>query len=262
MVRYLKIILYYGFLVVPFFSLVGQDGVLPPGDLIQSRIDIPGNIIMGVKLGANLSGILVTHDPKDTYTQSPETEPVPGMNVSFGAEILINQEISLFADLQYINFITKYRIATGKYHDVFEENNRMVSIPAGIYYHLGNSGVKYYPLAGLAINYLFLSDLDYQYHPFPDDSPYVQTGKINNTFDKNRIHFDGIIGLGFRYQFRAYFFSLELTYRHGLRNYKNTTELKTMQIYSGLDPPFSYQSPGYRTHLLMVNLLIQKPGIR
>ncbi|MBL7112569.1 MAG: PorT family protein [Bacteroidales bacterium] len=241
-------------------GLNAQDGPLPSGDLINPRLNLPPRVSIGIKIGANIFSPLITHDPSAVYNTTPTGEFVPGFNAGIGAIVAMSGKISLFADVQFVSSSAKYLIESGNYLDEFKEDLNQLSIPIGVLYQLGAGGVKYYPMAGLVLNYLMYSDLSYLYHPYPTESAYTRNGGFDITFDRNRIHFDALAGFGFQYQVKGFFLGLELSYRYGLRNYIDTNDMQPMQIYSGSSIPFKYQSPGFRTHGIMVNLMIQKPG--
>jgi hypothetical protein len=241
-------------------TLNAQDGPIPSGDLINPRLNLPPRVSIEIKIGANIFSPLITHEPSAVYNATPTGKFVPGFNAGIGATIAMSGKISLFADAQFVNLSAKYLVESGNYMDEFKEELSQLSIPAGIYYHLGTGSVKYYPMAGIALNYLMYSDFSYAYHPFPTESAFTETGGFEISFERNRMHLDGLVGFGFQYQVKGYFLGLELTYRHGLRNYIDTDNMQPMQIYYGSSMPFTYQAPGFRMHGLMVNLVIQKPG--
>ncbi len=241
-------------------GLNAQDGPLPSGDLINPRINLPPRVSIGIKIGANIFSPLITHDPSAVYSNSPTGEFVPGFNAGIGAIVDMSGKISLFADAQFVSSSAKYLVESGNYLDEFNEDLNQFSIPVGALYKIGAGGIKYYPMAGLAINYLMYSDLSYAYHPYPTESAYTNNGGFDITFDRNRVLFDALAGFGFQYQVKGFFLGLELTYRYGLRNYIDTSDMRTMQIYNGSSIPFKFQSPGFRTHAIMITLMIQKPG--
>ena len=247
------------FLLIPLASNA-QDGPLPSGDLINPRLNLPPRVSIGIKMGANIFSPIITHDPSALYNTTPTGEFVPGFNAGIGATVVMSSNISLFVDAQYVSSSAKYLVESGNFLDEFTEHLNQFSLPIGAQYHLGTGGVKYYPIAGIAMNYLMYSDFSYTYHPYPTESSFTRNGGFDITFERNRIHFDAMVGFGFQYQVKGYFLGLEFTYRHGLRNYIDTNDMQPMQIYHGSSLPFKYQSPGFRTHGIMVNLTVKKPG--
>jgi len=252
---------YYSiFFILIAAALNAQDGPVPSGDLINPRLNLPSKVTIGLKIGANIFSPLITDNPSAVYNTTPTGEFVPGFNAGLGATISISGKISLFTDFQFISSSAKYLVESGDYFDEFKEDLNQISIPIGALYQLGAGGVKYYPMAGIAVNYLMYSDLKYAYHPYPTESAFTRNEGFDITFERNRILFDALFGFGFQYQVKGYFLGLEFSYRHGLRNYMDTDDMQPMQIYYGSSVPFKYQSPGFWTHGIIVSLIVQKPG--
>jgi len=241
-------------------ALNAQDGPVPSTDLINPRLNLPSRVTIGIKIGGNIFSPLITHNPSAVNNATPTGEFVPGFNAGLGATIAMSGKISLFTDFLFISSSAKYLVESGVYLDEFVENLNQLSIPIGAQYQLGAGGVKYYPMAGIALNYLMYSDLNYAYHPFPKETPFTRNGEFDITFERNRILFDALIGFGFQYQVKGFFLGLEFSYRYGLHNYIDTDNMQPMQIYDGSSAPFKYQSPGFRTQGIVVSLIVQKPG--
>jgi len=241
-------------------SVDAQDGPLPTEDLINPRITLPNRVSAGIRIGANIFSPLITHDPTDVYNSSPTGEFVPGFNAGLGATVAITNKISLFADVQLISSTAKYLVESGNFEDEFTEDLSLLSLPAGIKYQAVSGGMKFYPMLGIAFNYLMFSDFSYAYHPYPNESASVESGGFDITFERNRVHFNSVLGFGLQYQVKSLYLGFEITYRHGLRNFIDSDDMQTMQIYYGSSNPFKFQSPGFRIHGIMVNLIIQKTG--
>ena len=97
--------------------------------------------------------------------------------------------------------------------------------------------------------------MDYSFQPMPN---YARQGSVSLLFDRTRFLPEWHVGIGLRYQVQKYYIGTDLLYFFGLRNQNRYAEPRTVEIYEGYYPPFSYQAPGFRTHGLMINLLIQK----
>jgi len=250
--------------VMMFFYIssraTAQDGPLPAEELIIPKLKIPPGAAISLKIGTNIYTPIITDNPEEVYSTSPTAELSPGLNAGIGVEVELTNKISLFADFQYIQSSARYLIRSGDFTDEFIEDFKQISLPFGLLYNLGSGGIKYYPLAGICLDYLIKSKLDYAYHPYPEESGYTDYGETDITFDRNRLHLDMQIGFGFQYQVKRVFLGLEIAYRHGLINYIDTDQMQPMQIYYHTSPPFEFQSPGFRTHGIMVNLIIKKKG--
>ena len=190
-------------------AIYAQDGPIPSEDLINPRLNLPNRVSIGMKIGGNIFIPLITHAPTAVYNTTPTGEFVPGFNAGIGVTMAMTSKISLFADAQLVSSSAKYLVESGNYLDEFNEDLNQFSIPIGVQYQLGAGGVKYYPMAGLALNYLMYSDLSYSYHPYPTESPYTDIGGFDITFERNRMHFDALVGFGFQYQVKGFFLGLE-----------------------------------------------------
>ena len=241
-------------------SVRGQDVPLPTEELINPRLSLPPRVTAGIIIGPNIFSPVITHNPTAVYSNSPEGEFVQGFQAGLRASMILKGKASLFADARFISSTAKYLVESGNYTDEFAEDMNFISIPVGALYMAGAGGIKYYPMAGIAFDYLMFSDLSYNYHPYPNEYPYTESGGFDITFERHRLHFNAILGLGFRYQVKDFFLGLEISYMHGLRNYIDTDDMKTMQVYYGSSLPFKFQSPGFRTQGILVNIVIQKPG--
>lgn len=219
---------------------------------------MPEKLSIGMMAGSNLATPLITHIPENTYGFKPGVKFKPGWQVGLTGDINVSGKYILFIDIQYLRLTTYTEYDLGEYKDTYRDHFQMISIPSVISYRMGKGGIKYYPMAGFSFQYLISSKIDYSYHPYSNIPTYSYDGNADLLSDRNRLNYSAVLGTGFSYQIRKYFIILEIHYCHDLRNYINTDEMRTIQIFSEYDLPFPYQSPGFRMHGLFVNLGIRK----
>ncbi|KPK86504.1 MAG: hypothetical protein AMS27_04900 [Bacteroides sp. SM23_62_1] len=242
-------------------NIWGQDNMIPPEKLVRLKIRLPERLTMGIMGGNNMSIPAITHIPENTYGFKPNVRITPGWQIGLTGNISVTGKYFLLFNIQYLNYSAYSKYDLADYRDTYQEHLHIFSFPSAIAYKMGKGGIKYYPIAGISINCLLDSKIDYCFHPYPDIPTYTYKGNVDMISDRNRLIYGGILGAGFTYQVRKYFMILDIRYCIDLRNYINTGVMKTIQIESEYGFPFPYQSPGFRMHGFFINLGIMKARI-
>jgi hypothetical protein len=126
-------------------------------------------------------------------------------------------------------------------------------------FDFGYSDIRFHLFSGLQLDYLIKNELSYSTYAIPW---YHQEGVINISFDRKRLSPEFQLGAGMRYQISKMYIGVDLIYYIGISHQSRFNPSRTIHIYQDLESPFSYYSPRYRNHGIMINLVFQKRNSR
>ncbi len=237
-------------LIIPA-GLRGQDNANPERGWVARHIY---HFTWEMAAGVNLSGGLITAAPEGFSKQDYKSSVAPGFQLGLFPVIEISKAWSARTGLLLSSRVFSYEIQ-GSAPGRFSERSMLTGIPAYIQYRFGIGGLSMHIFSGLHFQYLCIHHLEYSLEPVPN---YTQKGSLSLRFDRRHMVPDFHAGIGFRYQVSKYFIGAGLTYFLGLSNLNRYPGPRTAEIYDGSNPPFTYRAPGFRSHGLMLNLVIGK----
>ena len=179
----------------------------------------------------------------------------PGMQAGVHPAYRLNRKFSIRSGFVSGLRSLSYSISG---EDEFRESMVFAGWPLYGQYHAGAAGMDFRGFAGCQLNMLIRHRLHYDVQPIPN---YRREGTVNLGFDRSRLTAEFHLGLGMRVQVSRFFIGADLVYFAGITNQNRYAEPRTIRIYQSDNRPFVIPGAAFRSHGLMLNLVLHRARI-
>lgn len=222
-------------------------------DVVRRRIRID-HVDWEYAAGLNITAPMISDIPEGKPVSDFKSGFSPGFQFGIFPVYRVSRHLGIRSGLIFLRRKASYEQLV-PWNAEYSERSSSLGIPLQARYSLGYSDVKLLLQAGWHFHCQFLNQLDYSALAIPG---YRQHGTVNISFDRKRLLADFQAGLGLRFQISRIYLGTEVLYFVGLSRHSRFDPPRTIQFYREGEPPLPFYSPVYRSHGIMLNLVIQK----
>ena len=200
--------------------------------------------------GLNRGILIVPHEGLEK--QDYQYTVSPGFQVGIHPLYQLTRKFSLRSGITGSLRTINYSISG---NDAFKESMMLAGLPFYGQLHAGTGGLDLRGFTGFQFNVLARHRLYYDVEPLPN---YSREGSLNLGFDRSRLQPELHVGMGIQVQVSRYFLGVDLVYFLGLLNQNRYSEPRVVHIYEGDNSPLTYTGAGFRSHGLIMNLVLRR----